>query len=116
MDKFELTIRNGTVATEAETARRDIGIAGGKIVAMAERLPAGTRDIDAAGRYVLPGGIDSHCHIEGISESIRPRSLQSELAHRSPALEPAAKFRAMHIMFSFRDSEYCIRCCCASTG
>ncbi len=45
----------------------DIGIVGEKIVALEQGLPAGTRDIDAAGRYVLPGGIDSHCHIEQVS-------------------------------------------------
>jgi dihydropyrimidinase len=67
MTQFDLTIRNGTVATAAETSRCDVGIAGGKVIALAERLPAGTRDIDAAGRYVLPGGIDSHCHIEQLS-------------------------------------------------
>ncbi len=67
MDNFDLTIRNGTIATATETTRADIGIRGEKIVAIAERLPAGARDIDAAGRYVLPGGIDSHCHIEQIS-------------------------------------------------
>ena len=67
MDKLDLTIRNGTVATAAETMRCDIGIAGEKIVAIAEHLPAGERDIDAGGRYVLPGGIDSHCHIEQLS-------------------------------------------------
>jgi dihydropyrimidinase len=67
MDKLDLTIRNGTVATATETLRCDIGIGGEKIVAMAERLPAGRRDIDAKGRYVLPGGIDSHCHIEQLS-------------------------------------------------
>jgi dihydropyrimidinase len=67
MDKFELTIRNGTVATASETSRCDIGISGEKIVAIADRLPPGTRDIDAKGRYVLPGGIDSHCHIEQLS-------------------------------------------------
>src|SRR5258705_1850140 len=67
MDKLDLTIRNGTVATAAETMRCDIGIAGEKIVAMAERLPPGARDIDATGPYVLPGGIDSHCHIEQLS-------------------------------------------------
>ena len=67
MTAFDLVIRNGTVATASETTRCDIGIAGGKIAAIAERLPAGTRDIDAAGRYVLPGGIDSHCHIEQLS-------------------------------------------------
>src|SRR5919198_373044 len=67
MDKLDLTIRNGTVATATETMRADIGVVGEKIVAMADRLPAGARDIDAGGRYVLPGGIDSHCHIEQLS-------------------------------------------------
>ena len=67
MDKLDLTIRNGTVATAAETTRCDIGIVGEKIVAIADHLPAGARDIDAGGRYVLPGGIDSHCHIEQLS-------------------------------------------------
>ena len=60
---MDLTIRNGIVATAGDTARCDIGIEGEKIVAIAEKLPAGKRDIDAGGRYVLPGGIDSHCHI-----------------------------------------------------
>ena len=67
MDKFDLTIRNGTVATATETTRCDIGVRGETIVAMAERLPPGGRDIDATGRYVVPGGIDSHCHIEQLS-------------------------------------------------
>ena len=67
MADYDLVIRNGTVATAAETMRCDIGIAGEKIVALAEHLPAGRRDIDARGRYVVPGGIDSHCHIEQLS-------------------------------------------------
>ena len=64
---MDLTIRNGTVASASETTRCDIGIDGEKIVAIAEKLPPGKRDIDAKGRYVLPGGIDSHCHIEQLS-------------------------------------------------
>ena len=64
---MDLTIRNGIVATATETTRCDIGIAGEKIVAVADRLPPAKRDLDAAGRYVLPGGIDSHCHIEQLS-------------------------------------------------
>src|SRR3954462_8110850 len=67
MDKLDLTIRNGTVATAADTMRCDVGIAGEKIVAREAHPPAGARDIDAKGRYVLPGGIDSHCHIEQLS-------------------------------------------------
>src|ERR1700752_972805 len=64
---MDLTIRNGTVASASETMRCDIGIEGEKIVAVAEHLAPGRRDIDAKGRYVLPGGIDSHCHIEQLS-------------------------------------------------
>src|SRR5512138_4033229 len=67
MDRFDITVRNGTVATAAETMHCDIGISGEKIVALGERLAPGKRDIDAQGRYVLPGGIDSHCHIEQLS-------------------------------------------------
>jgi dihydropyrimidinase len=67
MDKLDLTIRNGIMATAAETTRCDIGIIGEKVVAIADHLPAGARDIDAGGRCVLPGGIDSHCHIEQLS-------------------------------------------------
>ena len=69
MTDFDLTVRNGTIVTAADTLKGDIGIKAGKIVALAEKLPAGTRDLDAAGRYVLPGGIDSHCHVEQLSAS-----------------------------------------------
>ena len=69
MTDFDLTIRNGTIVTAADTLKGDIGIKAGKIVALAEKLPAGTRDLDASGRYVLPGGIDSHCHVEQLSAS-----------------------------------------------
>ena len=67
MQPHDLTIRNGTLVTATETLRRDLGIAGGRIVDLSERLPAGARDIDASGRLVMPGGIDSHCHVEQLS-------------------------------------------------
>jgi dihydropyrimidinase len=64
MAEFDLVIRNGTVATAADTTLCDVGIRGGAIAALGRGLSAGGRDIDAAGRLVLPGAIDSHCHIE----------------------------------------------------
>jgi dihydropyrimidinase len=69
LNDFELTIRNGTVANADATFRADIGIIDGRIAVIAENLPPGPRDIDAAGRLVLPGGIDSHCHVEQLSGS-----------------------------------------------
>src|SRR5438067_11805718 len=64
MAEFDLVIRNGTVATAADTTSCDVGVRNGTIVALGQSLAAGTRDIDATGRLVLPGAIDSHCHIE----------------------------------------------------
>jgi dihydropyrimidinase len=64
---FDLVIRNGLVTTATEQTRCDVGIANGVIAALGQRLTPGAKEIDAAGKIVLPGGIDSHCHIEQMS-------------------------------------------------
>lgn len=64
MDEFDTVIRGGTVAAAGGVTRCDVGIAGGRIVALGERLKSGAREIDATGRLVLPGGIDAHCHLD----------------------------------------------------
>jgi len=66
---FDLTVRGGTVATAEETHRCDIGVRDGRIAAISPELPAGARDLDATGRLVLPGGVDSHCHVEQLSST-----------------------------------------------
>ncbi|MBT9292945.1 dihydropyrimidinase [Prosthecodimorpha staleyi] len=63
MSDYDLVIRGGTVVTAADTMRADVGIRGGKIVALAEALTGGAKTIDAAGLLVMPGGIDSHVHL-----------------------------------------------------
>jgi len=64
MSDFDLVIRRGTVATAADTTACDIGIKDGVVAMLGKNLGLGAREIDASGRVVLPGGIDSHCHIE----------------------------------------------------
>jgi len=64
MPEFDLVIRGGTAATASDVFRSDIGVRDGCIVALAAGLPAGKREIDATGLLVLPGGIDSHCHLD----------------------------------------------------
>jgi dihydropyrimidinase len=64
MSEYDLVIRNGTVVTAADTTVCDIGIRAGIVATLGKDLAAGAREIDATGRLVLPGGIDSHCHIE----------------------------------------------------
>jgi dihydropyrimidinase len=67
MPDLDLVIRNGTVVTAAERFGCDVGVRGGRIVALAEGLPRADLEIDATGKLVLPGGVDSHCHIEQLS-------------------------------------------------
>src|SRR5205823_11013907 len=63
---LDLVIRGGTVATAERTLRADIGIEGERIAAIGDGLSA-RRVIEANGKLVLPGGVDSHCHIEQLS-------------------------------------------------
>ena len=66
---YELVIRGGTVATAADVVKCDVAVSGGTIVALGRDLPKGDHEIDASGRLVLPGGVDSHCHIEQLGSS-----------------------------------------------
>jgi hypothetical protein len=63
---FDTIIVNGRVATATDTYTSDVAISDGKISAVGQSLPrenAG-KIIDAAGRYVFPGGIDVHTHLD----------------------------------------------------
>jgi dihydropyrimidinase len=62
--ELDLVVRNARVATASDTFDSDIGIRDGRIVQLGIDLPAGRREIDAAGRYVTPGGVDAHCHLD----------------------------------------------------
>lgn len=64
MADFDLVIRGGTVATASGVYEADVGVVGEEIAAVGKNLSRGGEEIDAKGRIVLPGGVDSHCHIE----------------------------------------------------
>lgn len=64
MATFDLLIRNARCATAADVFMSDIGIRDGRIAALGTDLGTATEEIDAAGRWVLPGGIDGHCHLD----------------------------------------------------
>ncbi|MFP5406665.1 MAG: amidohydrolase family protein, partial [Gammaproteobacteria bacterium] len=61
---LDLVVRNALVATAADTFLCDIGIAAGTVTMLGEQLPRAADEIDAAGRYVTPGGVDAHCHLD----------------------------------------------------
>ena len=62
-----LLIKNGEIVTAADRFVADIYCDGGRIVAIGENLEKrGAKDevLDASGRFVLPGFIDPHVHME----------------------------------------------------
>ncbi|WP_439551265.1 dihydropyrimidinase [Falsiroseomonas sp.] len=67
MSTYDIAIRGGQVATSFGVTRCDIGIKDGRIAAIAESITDAAQVIDAGGLLVLPGGVDSHCHIEETS-------------------------------------------------
>ncbi len=60
---FDTIIRGGTIATASDTFACDIGIRNGRIAALGDNLGTAREIVDASGKLVLPGGIDSHVHI-----------------------------------------------------
>ena len=85
MSDYDLIIKGGTVVNAADMVKADVGIRDGRVVAIAESLSNGGRVIDASGRYVMPGGVDSHCHIEQPSSTGGKNAETFESGTRSAA-------------------------------
>ena len=84
MERFDRVIRGGTIVTGSDRMRADIGIRGETIAAVGLNLPVeGAEVIDAGGLWVLPGGIDPHCHIEQLEPD--GFSYEDSFAHASAA-------------------------------
>lgn len=103
MPDYDLVIRGGTVATAAAVFPADVAVLGERIAAIGEGLGAGAREIDARGRLVLPGGVDSHCHIEQLTASGLMNADTFETATRSAAMggtTTVIPFAAQHVGMS----------------
>jgi dihydropyrimidinase len=64
---YDIVIREGRVATASDVFDADVAITGESIAAIGRGLASGKREINARGKLVLPGGVDSHAHIEQLS-------------------------------------------------
>ena len=65
--RVDTIIHGGQVVTSTQTFESAIAISGEKIVALGpvELLPPADNYIDATGKFVLPGLIDAHVHLDG---------------------------------------------------
>jgi N-acyl-D-amino-acid deacylase len=63
---LDLVVRNGVIVdgTGAPGVHGDVGVSGGRIVAVGEVDGRGAEEIDAEGRVVAPGFVDAHTHMD----------------------------------------------------
>jgi len=62
---MSLLIKNATLITASETFQSDLLIEGEKIAQIGQSLSAPSAQvIDAAGRFITPGGVDPHTHFD----------------------------------------------------
>src|SRR5260370_34403064 len=65
MADYDLIVRNAKIVTEDRQTEGVIGVKDGRFAAIEPGLKGkATREIDAGGKLVLPGGVDSHVHVE----------------------------------------------------
>ncbi|HET6347318.1 MAG TPA: dihydropyrimidinase [Myxococcota bacterium] len=61
-------IKNGTVVSASDTMPADVWLEDGRVLAVVQHgrgdFGQADRTVDATGRYVLPGGIDVHTHLD----------------------------------------------------
>lgn len=63
---YDLVIKNGFIVSPSSTIKGDIAINNGKVVSIGigEEFDDAKRVINAEGKYVLPGVVDAHMHVE----------------------------------------------------
>src|SRR5512138_950043 len=102
---YDLLIRGGRVATVSDVFEADVAISGERIAAIGRGLAGARREIDALGKLVLPGGVDSHSHIEQLSASGKMNADTFESATTAAAhggTTTVISFAAQHVGMSLR--------------
>jgi len=83
---YDLVISGGQIVTPSGVVAGDIAITGEAIAAIGTDLGPAKQTIDASGKWVMPGGIDPHAHIEQMSGMGVMNADTFETATRSAAL------------------------------
>lgn len=61
--QLDLVVRGGTVVTAQGRQQADVGVQDGRVAQIGGAMATGAQEIDATGRFVLPGGVDPHVHL-----------------------------------------------------
>ncbi|MGH7987497.1 MAG: amidohydrolase family protein [Candidatus Binataceae bacterium] len=101
---LDLLIRNGQVVTPQGVGQWTIGVQGERIAVVGtdDQTIAANRTIDAAGKLVVPGGIEPHTHLD-IFDLTNPDSGKSTLGPEEDTLGMAFGGTTTHLDFCFID-------------
>lgn len=83
---IDLVIQNGRIVTPDGIVEGDLAVAEGKIVSVGTKVAEAKSYISAQGKWVMPGGVDPHAHIEQLSGMGLWNSDTFETATRSAAM------------------------------
>jgi allantoinase len=59
---FDLVLKGGVLVRDGAIDRVDVGVKDGRVAATEANLPPGRATYDASGKWILPGGVDTHVH------------------------------------------------------
>ncbi len=85
-DPFDLIISGGQIVTPDGIVTGDLAIKGTTIAAIGKDLGLAKDTVSAQGKYVMPGGVDPHAHIEQMSGMGLMNADTFETATRSAAM------------------------------
>ena len=76
MQRYDLVLRGSRVLDPANSfdSVSDIGIRAGLVESISDRMPESETDrsIDLSGLWAIPGQIDTHAHVAGMSRTVDP--------------------------------------------
>jgi dihydropyrimidinase len=99
---IDLIIRGGEVVTPQGVGRWDVGVKDGRIATVGIEDPSieAARIIDAAGRIVVPGGIEPHAHLSSLV-TMNPTGREFTLGPEEDTVGMAFGGTTTHIDFCF---------------
>ena len=83
---YDTIIRGGQIVTPDGVITGDLAMRGAEVAAIGDDLGRAKIEVDATGKWVMPGGIDPHAHIEQMSGMGVMNADTFESATRSAAL------------------------------
>lgn len=83
---IDFVIRNGRIVTPTGIIEGDLAVVGDKIVSVGKPIKSAKIEVSAQGKLVMPGGVDTHAHIEQMSGMGQWNADTFETATRSAAM------------------------------